>query len=272
MPSGAPLGMAPGAGVAVMKLALSNVAFAYGGRRVIDGISLAIHPAEFVCIVGPNGSGKSTLLKLMLGHLRPQTGHIELDSVALESLSPTAVAQKLALVPQGGTIGFAYTVEQVVLMARWTWRTAGLVGTLGFATAQDHRLTRDAMLAMDVLDLADRPVTELSGGERQRVLVARALAQQTPAILLDEPTSAMDIRHQLQMLALLRQRVRTANASVVCVTHDLNLAAQWADRAVLMDAGRVVADGAVADTLRPQLLEQVYGVRVQTAPAIRFTL
>jgi iron complex transport system ATP-binding protein len=250
----------------------TDLRFSYGSRTVIEGISVAAQPGEFICIVGPNGSGKSTLLKLLLGHLHPHSGTIQLNGQNLHSLPPATIARHLALVPQSGTIGFSYTVEQVVLMARWPWRSKGLAGTLGFETPHDLELTRDALAAMDITALAHRPVTELSGGERQRVLVARALTQQTPAILLDEPTSAMDIRHQLQMLAILREQVRTQNKLVICVTHDLNLAAEWADRTILMDAGRIIADGPTPTVIRPDLLEKVYGVRVQTAPAIRFTL
>jgi iron complex transport system ATP-binding protein len=255
-----------------MNITASNIHFAYGDRPVLADVSLSMQSGEFICIVGPNGSGKSTLLKLLLGHLRPQSGSIELDGQNLLSLPTTARAQRVALVPQAGTIGFAYTVEQIILMARWPWRSTGLAGSLGFETAHDLQVSRDAMAAMDLTALAHRPVTELSGGERQRVLLARALAQQTPAILLDEPTSAMDIRHQLQMLAILRQQVRTQNKLVIFVTHDLNLAADWAERTVLMDAGRIVADGPTPTVIRPDLLEKVYGVQAQTAPAIRFTL
>ncbi len=250
----------------------TNLQFFYDARAVIADISLSVRPGEFICIVGPNGSGKSTLLKLLIGHLQPQSGSIQLDGAELPTLHPTAIAQKITLVPQSGTVGFSYTVQQVVLMARWPWRAAGIAGNLGFETNHDLQIAHTALETMDITHLAHRPITELSGGERQRVLVARALAQQTPAILLDEPTSAMDIRHQLQMLQLLRHQTRTDSKTVICVTHDLNLAADWADRAILMDAGRIIADGPVAKVLRPDLLEKVYGVHVQSAPAIRFTL
>jgi len=259
-------------GVPATGLHVVDVCFSYGQRRVLADITLSAAPGEFLCIVGPNGCGKSTLLKLLIGHLQPQAGTISLGGSALASLKPGQIAQQVALVPQSGSIGFAYSVIQVVLMARWPWRAAGMAGGLGFQTVQDLQIVHEALAAMDVTHLAERPITELSGGERQRVLVARALAQQTPIILLDEPTSAMDIRHQLQMLELLRQQTRRTAKTVICVTHDLNLAAQWADRVILMDGGHIAAAGPTTTVLRPELLEKVYGVRVETAPGIRFTL
>ena len=172
----------------------------------------------------------------------------------------------MALVPQQTSVGFAYTVRQIVLMARWSAHQGkgGVLSTaLGFETVEDQRIADEAMWVMDVHHLAERAVTALSGGERQRVIVARALAQGTPAILLDEPTSALDLWHQMELLEHLRVLAKEGGKPIFLITHDLNLAMRYADRVVVMDSGRVVAEGSPGETLTPGVLEKVYRVRVE---------
>jgi len=254
-----------------------GVSFAYGKQRVVDGVSLKLAAGEVLAIVGPNGCGKSTLLKLLCGQLQPQAGAVRVgdEGGAMAGMTPAAIARQIALVPQSSAVGFDYSVRQIVLMARWPAHArsggGGVALTLGFETAADQRIADRAMWAMDVHYLADRPITELSGGERQRVIVARALAQETPAILLDEPATALDLWHQLELFDHLQRLARAERKAILMVTHDLNHALAYADRVVVMDAGRIVAEGPPCLVLTPATLEPVYRVAVQTGSATVLT-
>ena len=249
----------------------TGVSFSYGTPRAVAEVSLELPRGKVVAVVGPNGCGKSTLLKLLCGQLVPQAGSV-IAGLAnprdLQTLAPADIARLVALVPQSTSVGFDYSVRQIVLMARWaTHARAGLATALGFETAADHRLADAAMWAMDVHHLADRPITQLSGGERQRVIVARALAQETPIVLLDEPASALDLWHQLELFAQLGQLAHAEGKAILMVTHDLNHALAYADHVVLMDAGRVVAAGLPPEVLTAANLEPVYRVSVQVGSA-----
>jgi iron complex transport system ATP-binding protein len=261
--------------VTVGTMALQGISFAYGDRVAVEKVSLSFHAGERVAIVGPNGCGKSTLLKLMVGGLTTRTGRILLDGKPAAEIGRIAMARRLAMVPQmaGGAGDFAsglgggFLVREIVLMARYASHAegAGVIGRLGavgFETAEDLQIANETLWAMDVHHLAEREVEALSGGERQRVAIARALAQRTPVLLLDEPTSALDLYHQLELLALLEE-LSAAGRIVVLVTHDLNLAFRWATRVVVMDRGRVMADGKPSDVLTAQVLEPVYRVKVK---------
>lgn len=252
-------------------LRATGVSFSYGTPRAVAEVSLELPRGKVVAVVGPNGCGKSTLLKLLCGQLVPQAGSV-IAGLAnprdLQTLAPADIARLVALVPQSTSVGFDYSVRQIVLMARWaTHARAGLATALGFETAADHRLADAAMWAMDVHHLADRPITQLSGGERQRVIVARALAQETPIVLLDEPASALDLWHQLELFAQLGQLAHAEGKAILMVTHDLNHALAYADHVVLMDAGRVVAAGLPPEVLTAANLEPVYRVSVQVGSA-----
>ena len=245
-----------------------ELVFGYGSRAVLSGLSLRFAAGELTAIVGPNGCGKSTLLHVLLGHLAPQRGSVTVTDSAghgthVHTLRAARRARLLAFVPQTGSVGFAYTARQIVLMARWARHAQrGLDTALGFETLDDQRIADAALATMDAAELADRPVTALSGGERQRVIIARALAQETSILLLDEPTSAFDLYHQLMLLEHLRTLAHARRKLVVLVTHDLNLARQFADRVIVMAAGRVGADGPPGTVLVPGVLEPVYHVRV----------
>ncbi len=273
--------------VAVNELTLENLCFGYGKKRVIDEVSLRIGCGELVAIVGPNGCGKSTLLKLIIGALAPQQGEVRIDGQNLRHWGRIGMAQRVALVPQmtgsiegdGAMGGGGFSVEQIVLMARYAahveqasglLRAAGGLGIFGFETAADVQIAREAMWHADVHHLAERAVQTLSGGERQRVAIARALAQQSPVLLLDEPTSALDLFHELELVEQLRG-FTAAGGIVVLVTHDLNLALGCATRVIVMDGGRMVADGTPAVVLTPEVLEPVYHVKVRVeAGMLRF--
>ncbi|HEY4329373.1 MAG TPA: ABC transporter ATP-binding protein [Phycisphaerae bacterium] len=264
------------------ELSAKNLRYAYGtaaDRAALDGVSFTLAPATLLAIVGPNGCGKSTLLKLLIGALTPQTGEITLDAKPLKQWGRIAIARRMALVPQmaGESTGsFAisggggFTVQQTVLMARYAahvdegrgiLRAAGGLGIFGFESPADHQLATQAMWNADVHHLVDREIETLSGGERQRVAIARALAQQTPILLLDEPTSALDLYHQLELVEQMRSLI-TQGRLVILVTHDLNLAAACATRVIVMDQGRIAANGTPSQVLTPAVLEPVYHVKV----------
>jgi len=238
----------------VNALAAEGLHFAYEGDvRAVQGVDLALQDGELLVVVGPNGSGKSTLLRLFAGLLAPQRGQVRLDGGPLGSLPPRERARRLAVVPQALAALPETSVQAFVLAGRYAhidrWRGA---------TAGDHEAVRAALAAADVAELSGRPMTDLSGGQRQRVLVARALAQQAPRLLVDEPTAALDLHHQLRVFELLARLAREGRA-VLVVTHDANLASQFATRVALLHEGRLAALGSPAQVLRREVLEPVYG-------------
>lgn len=235
-------------------LEVRNLVCGYAGKPVLHGLDLKIWAGERVALLGPNGSGKSTLIRAVSGLLRPSAGEISLGGSPVAGLKASEIARRVATVPQEAAPRFAFTVRQIVTMGRLA-RSNGL-----FDTPADVAAATAAMEMADCLQFQERPVSELSGGERQRVLIARALAQETPLILLDEPTSHLDPAHQLAVANLVRELSRRGIATLAAV-HDLNLAARMADRAVLLDAGRIVLDGKVRDVLGSPILDRVYGVR-----------
>jgi iron complex transport system ATP-binding protein len=264
------------------ELRVENLSFHYGDRPALQNLSFALAPGERVAVVGPNGCGKSTLVKLLVGHLSPSAGKILLNGAPLASLRPIHAARIIALVPQLagesadlGIGGRGFSVREVVLMARYPFHPPGplaSLASLGSESPLDRDLANQAMWAMDVHHLADRPVDTLSGGERQRIAIARALAQQPSLLLLDEPTSALDLYHQLELMALLETLTAPAPSEVpprscLLVTHDLNLAARHATRVLLLDQGKLIADGPPSAVLTPSILEPAYRVKVQITNA-----
>ena len=239
-------------------LRAEGVAFAYrGGREVLRGVSLTAQAGRLKCVLGPNGSGKTTLLRCLLGQLVPSGGSIVLDDRPVRRYSPRALARVLAYVPQFPTSAFTFTVRQIVLMGRFA-RT----GVLGLAGRQDLAVAKQAMIMTETADFADRTLEELSGGEAQRVMIARALAQQPSVVLLDEPTSHLDIRNQLMIYRMMQRLAHDWPMAVVCVSHDVNLAGRFADEMVLMRDGRVVAAGAPAEVVREDILRRTYDVAI----------
>ena len=239
--------------------ALRGVGFGYRyGKEcvpVLDDVSLEFPVGRFVCILGPNGSGKTTLLRCMLGLLLPQKGHILLNGSSLNRYSPRELARLIGHVPQESQPAFDYSVLQVVLMGR-----SPHMSRFGIESASDLELARDCLRQTDTGHLERRGFDELSSGERQRVVIARALAQQPRILLLDEPTSFLDIAHQLQVFQLLTRLVGQG-ITVVCISHDVNLAGQFADELALLQSGRVVAFGQPAAVLTAKNIAQVYGVQ-----------
>ncbi len=240
-------------------LSARDIEFAYrAGENVLDGVDFAASAGRLICILGPNGSGKTTLLRCMLGQLKVDSGDVLLDSMPVRSYSPRRLARMMAYVPQFPTSAFAFIVREVVLLGRYAH-----TGVMGLAGENDRAVARQAMIMTETLAFADRTLAELSGGEAQRVMIARALAQQPMALLLDEPTSHLDVKNQL---AIYRMMVRLAHdwpMAVVCVGHDINLAGRFADEIVLMRSGKVIAHGPPGEVIRADVLKDTYDVEVE---------
>lgn len=224
-----------------------------GPQRALAGVDLALSAGELLAVIGPNGSGKSTLVRCLAGLLAPTRGAVALGGATLASLRPRERALRVAVVPQFLPALPDLTVEAFALGGRYAWldRWRG-------PRASDVEAVRGALEDCDAADLGGRLMGELSGGQRQRVLIARAIAQEAGALLVDEPTSSLDPEHQVRIFALLERLVR-AGRGVLVVTHDLNLASQFAQRIALLGGGRVAASGTVEDVLRREVLEPVYG-------------
>ncbi len=238
-------------------LEATGVAFAYGGRAVLADVDLTLAPGELLGLIGPNGSGKTTLVRILAGLLAPSAGTVRVDGKALGSFRRMELARRLAVVPQDVTIEFPFTALEVVLMGR-----APHLGALGFPRTHDLAVARAAMDRLDVAGLDDRPLDRLSGGERQRVLLARALAQEPDVLLLDEPTTHLDLKHQAGVHDVVRALGRERGVGTISVLHDLNLAAMYCDRLVLLAGGRVAASGAPMDVLTADRLSAAYGTDV----------
>ena len=230
-----------------------------GARRVLNGVDLTVGRGEMVALLGANGSGKTTLLNVMAGTIVPSAGSVELFGRPLGSWSRGEVARSVAVLPQSLELPAGFRVAEVVAMGR----TAHGARWFGW-TPDDVRAVEEALRDADAIELAERPVTELSGGERQRVLVALALAQEPSLLLLDEPTTHLDVAHAAWLLASVSRLRQLRELSVVMVLHDLVLASAWAPRVVVLHGGRVLADGPPEQALRPDVVRDAYGVAVET--------
>lgn len=248
---------------------LDGVAFSYGPRRgpaegrtdgwALRGLTCEVREGEILGIIGPNGSGKSTLLKLLGAILPPHRGAIYLGNRSLDSIMRQELARLVAYVPQSSAVAFPFTLAEFVLMGRFPHRRSdGVMSWLGWETEEDLRAAEQAMEAMEILPLANRAVGDVSGGERQRAVIARALAQEPRILLLDEPTVFLDLRHQLDICAIVRRLNREQGLTVVWVSHDLNLAAQHCDRLLLLQDGALARVGTPSAVLQPDVIESVY--------------
>jgi iron complex transport system ATP-binding protein len=239
-------------------ITVDNISFGYDpASPVVRDVSLTVRDGEFLTLVGPNGSGKTTLLRLLDRILTPQRGFILLGDTPITRLARAAIARRIAFVPQDNTVQFPFTVEDIVLMGR-SPHTRGTA----FENAHDRSLAREMMTLTDVAHLADQPVTHLSGGERQRVFIARALAQEPEILLLDEPNAHLDIAHQIDIFRLIRRLNSERRLTVVSVSHDLNLAATFSDRIIMLVRGTVAAAGAPDLVLTEGRIQEVFGTPV----------
>jgi iron complex transport system ATP-binding protein len=238
-------------------IGVSNVSVRYNGDSAVDRVSLAVAPGEWVALIGPNGAGKSSLLRAVAGTV-PFTGEVALDGRPVSALRHRERARLVAVVPQQPVRPDGMSVLDYVLLGRTPH-----MGYLATETDADITAARAALSRLDAADLEPRLLHRLSGGEWQRVVLARALAQQSPVMVLDEPTAALDIGHQQQVLELVDGLRRGGAIAVLSALHDLTLAAQYADRLVLMDRGRVAADGPPRRVLTPEALTHFSGARVR---------
>jgi iron complex transport system ATP-binding protein len=238
-----------------------------GGRRILDRVSVQINAGEVVALIGPNGAGKSTLLKVLSGELKAERGRVALHGCPLNAWKPRELARYWAVLPQGARLDFSFSVLEVVLLGRSPHLD-------GWETPEDYDIARAALAAVDALHLEARRFPGLSGGERQRVQLARVLAQiwEAPVpgkarfLLLDEPTAALDPAHQHLTLELARKLVRAQGIGVLAVLHDLNLASQYADRILLLSAGRLLASGPPEHVFTPLTIAQGFGIRAVVLP------
>ena len=230
-----------------------DVRAGYGSIEILHGISLAVGTGEIVAIVGPNGAGKSTLLKVMSATLAPSAGSVELLNRPLAEYDRRELARTLAIVAQENSVAFQFTVLEVVLMGR-----APHLGPWRFETSRDLEIARGALGHFDLISLAAHPIHELSGGERKRVFLARAMAQEPRVALLDEPTAFLDMKHVTEIFTRFRELCSNRGLAVVATLHDLNAAAMYADRVLLMKNGSSVAVGPPDEVLTVEALRDVY--------------
>jgi iron complex transport system ATP-binding protein len=229
----------------------------YGTRTAVAHASLTAAPKDVVAIIGPNGAGKSTLLRALNGSVRVASGDVRLDDRSLNSYSRRAIAQRIAVVAQEAELRFPVTVMEFVLGGRFAWSNAW-----GWETARDLEIVGKTLRETELDAFAHRLMNELSGGERQRAVLARALATEAKILLLDEPTANLDLAHQALMLRLVRDRCNRSDTAAVVVTHDVNLAAEFATRVMLLKDGRTIAVGSPAEVLTVDLLKQVFELQV----------
>ncbi len=235
-------------------LKVEDLHVALGGRPVLNGVSAELTPGGLIGVLGPNGAGKSTLARAMLGLVAPSAGRVLLDGRDVRTTPAAERARALAYLPQGGVLHWPLSVERLVALGR-----SPHLGPLSRLGAEDRAAVDGAMARAEVAELRDRTATELSGGETARALLARALAVEAGALVVDEPLAGLDPGHQLDTMALLSEHARSGRL-VVAILHDLTLASGWCDRLLLLSHGRLVADGPPAEVLDDARLAQVYGV------------
>jgi len=240
-----------------VRIEAENLSFAYGRRTVLHEVSLRVEPGELVGLIGPNGSGKSTLLRVLAGLERGYRGSARLGGIEVRQRPPRDIARSLAYLEQESRLAMPFRALEIVLLGRHPHLRG-----LAFEAERDREIARRALERVGAGDLAERNILNLSAGERQRVLFAMALAQEPRALLLDEAGSFLDIRHLVAMYDLVRELAREEGVAVVAVLHDLNLAAEYCDRLILLDGGRVAASGATSEVLTYGNLKRVYATEI----------
>jgi len=246
---------------------IHTVDYSYGDHPVLQDISFSVETGDFFIVIGPNGSGKTTLMKIIANIIKPRQGRLTVFGRPVETYSRKALARTVALVPQLAALDFPFTVTEIVLMGR-----SPHLGLLGWEQADDLEIAKRAIAFTGTGHLAHRKLNELSGGERQRVFIARAICQEPQIILLDEPTASLDLAHQIRIMDLMETLRAEKNITIVMVSHDVNLAAMYARRLLLLNQGRIVTLGSPREVLNYQILEEVYGctLLVDESPVGRF--
>lgn len=238
-------------------LNIKNLFVSYNKREILHDVSFDVKNGEVLALIGPNGAGKSTLIRAVSGVIESR-GEIQTDGKNFYKMNSMERARYVAVVPQAISLPPAFSVWETVLMGRTPY-----LGFLGNASKHDEELVRDSLSRVNASNFSERRVGELSGGEQQRILLARALCQSTPILLLDEPTSHLDLQYQVSLLELIRELAKENNLAVLVAVHDLNLAARYADRVALMVAGNIKAIGTPKEVLQPQLIADAYCLPVQ---------
>ncbi len=239
-------------------LSAEQLVFSYSGRCALEGVSISLSPGEIVAIVGPNGSGKSTLIRVLLGELKRTSGALNWLDRPIDRWPRRELAKKVAYLPQHPTSAPGQTVSDVLRLGR-----APHLRAFGVETIEDERVVREVATLLELDELLKRPMDGLSGGQRQRVFLGRCLVQQPVALLLDEPNTYLDVRHQMSLGREIRGRSREQKIGVIMASHDLNLAAMVADRMLLLSAGRVLTEGSPSEVLRSAALGSAFGVTMR---------
>ncbi len=242
------------------QLECSNLGFSYGKQPVIKEVNLCFGKGEFIGLIGPNGAGKSTLLNLLMGMITPSEGHVALAGQPLKHYKQRDIARHISLVPQDVSINYAFSVREIVAMGRNPH-----LGPFQSESNRDRQLINLAMEKTDLLQMADRRVNQLSGGERQRVFIARAIAQEAPILLMDEPTASLDICHQLEVLNLVKTLTEENHLAIAAI-HDLELASRFCDQLILIAEGKVITQGTPAEVLTKQNLYQYFSIEAEVEP------
>ena len=238
-------------------LDIKNVVFNYGSHRVLNQITIDVKPGEVLAVIGPNGSGKSTLVRMASGILHPGSGTVKVQGINIHEENPDKRARLISVVPQAVKLPESFNAADTVLMGRTPY-----IGWFRNENKQDLEITRRAMERTNTISLSERMIGELSGGEQQRVLIARALAQSTPVILMDEPTAHLDLKYQSNIMGLIQSLAKKDGLAVLVILHDLNLASIYADRVVLLVNGGIYASGLPAEVLNASILSSAYQVPV----------
>lgn len=238
-------------------LEVDNLKFGYGKKLVLDGVSFNIKKGEFLSIIGPNGSGKSTLLKTLNNLYPSNLGEISLEGRNINKFTKKDLAKKMALVLQDNTIDYEFTVEDIVLMGRHPHK-----GRFKRETEEDYKIVLESLKMTNTLGLKDRIITEISGGERQRVMIAKALAQRPSIILLDEPTSHLDINHQMEILKLLKEMNKNKGTTIILVIHDINLGVRYSDRVIMLNKGKILEIGDSKKVITKDNIKLAYDIDV----------
>jgi len=243
-----------------MSLRARRLEFYYAARKILDNISFTAEVGELIGLVGPNGSGKTTLLKILDGLLKPKVGSVYLNGRKLQDMRLDEIARMMAMVPQDSIANSEFTVFEIVMMGRTPH-----LKRFSLEGAEDEKKVKKWMELTETIHLAERRMTEISGGERQRVIIARALAQEPKVLLLDEPTANLDICYQLQIMNLIKDLTRRLNLIAICAIHDLNLAARYCDKLILLSEGKIVAIGKPIEVITAENLRKVFKIDVKIA-------
>jgi iron complex transport system ATP-binding protein len=239
-------------------LEIESISVNYGTRKALREVSLEVKPGETLALIGPNGAGKTSLVRAASGVMKAQSGSVRVDGKDIQRLTPAERARQIAVVPQARNLPEGFSAWQTAMLGRTPY-----LAWLGHPGPKDSERVHWALECTGALEMAERPVSELSGGEQQRVLLARALAQDTPIMLLDEPTTHLDLRHQSGLLSLVQKLAHERGMAVLMALHDLNLAALYADRVALLVGGKIQAVGTPLEVLTRQRLTEAFGVPVE---------